>query len=181
MRVIAGSARGLMLKYPKGAEIRPTSDRVRESLFASLGPDVADCRFCDLYAGAGSVGIEALSRGAAGAVFVERNRRCLQALRTNLANTGLESKAVVIGADLPKSLPEVWQKLGPFDIMFADPPYSVEPVPLLKVAAQLMRQQDAVLILQCERHSAAETGELEQFKIQQFGATILLWYRWQQA
>ncbi len=176
MRVIAGSAKSIRLQYPKGEKIRPTPDRVRESLFASLGDQVVGSRFCDLYAGAGSVGIEALSRGAQSAVFVEKNSRCLEALRTNLANTHLAELATVFSGSLPKCFTEVWQKLAPFDIVFADPPYSVDIAPLLRIATKLIGAHDTLLIVQCDSRAAPEVAGLRQVRRQQFGGTVLLWY-----
>jgi len=177
VRVIAGSARGTKLLYPKGAVIRPTSERVRESLFASLGPDVVGSHFCDLYAGGGSVGIEALSRGAASVVFVGRNRKCLKALRHNLTNTGLADRAIVVETDLPGSLAEVWQNSGPFGIIFADPPYSTNATRLLEAAAKLtVHSPDTLFLLQCDRHDAVDVPEFRQVKAQEFGDTVVLWY-----
>ncbi len=177
MRVIAGSAGGLRLQYPRGADIRPTTDRVRESLFAGLGDEVTDQRFCDLYAGAGSVGIEALSRGAASAVFVDSDRRCIEALDRNLRHTHLADRATVIRANLPGCIERVWQNSGPFDIVFADPPYSVDAAPLMRMAAQLAAGREVLLILQCDCRAAAEVGGWRQVRRQEFGETCLLWYR----
>ena len=122
MRVIAGRLGGRTLKAPRGRETRPTSDRVREALFSALG-DVAGARVLDLYAGTGALGIEALSRGAARATFVESARPALAALRENLASLGLEGDARVVARSVTAcasggALP------GPFDLVLADPPYA---------------------------------------------------------
>lgn len=102
MRVVAGAARGRRLAAPPGAVTRPTPDRVREAVFNSLHSlgVLPGCRVLDLYAGTGAMGIEALSRGAAAAVFVERHPEALAALRANLAATGLEDRAAVVAADV---------------------------------------------------------------------------------
>src|ERR1035437_9252506 len=110
MRVIAGSAKSRKLTVPKGAEIRPTGDMVREALFASLADRTIDARFGDLYAGSGSVGIEALSRGAAHCVFIEKNPRCVEALRANLENTGLSERAEIVRGDCLKQIERVWRR-----------------------------------------------------------------------
>ena len=94
MRVIAGKARSLRLKSPEGMETRPTTDRIRETLFNMLRPYLADCRFLDLFSGSGAIGIEALSRGAKTCVFVEKNRRACACIRENLAFTGLKETDV---------------------------------------------------------------------------------------
>ena len=102
MRVVAGTARGRRLAAPPGAVTRPTPDRVREAVFNSLHSMgvLPGCRVLDLYAGTGAMGIEALSRGASAAVFVERHPEALAALRANLAATGLEDRAAVVAADV---------------------------------------------------------------------------------
>lgn len=106
MRVVAGAARGRKLTAPPGAVTRPTPDRVREAVFNSLNSlgVLPGCRVLDLYAGTGAMGIEALSRGAASAVFVERDPDALAALRANLAATGLEDRAAVVAADVDDCL-----------------------------------------------------------------------------
>ena len=96
MRVIAGTARRLPLKTPKGKETRPTTDRIKETLFNMLAPLVPGSRFLDLFAGSGQIGIEALSRGADYAVFVEQGREAAECIRENLAFTRLEPKARLI-------------------------------------------------------------------------------------
>jgi 16S rRNA (guanine966-N2)-methyltransferase len=124
MRVIAGTHRGRRLRGPLGAAVRPTSDRVREALFSILGPRVAGCRFLDLYAGTGAVGIEALSRGAAHVTSVETNREALALLRRNVADCGMADRVMVRGHTVQQFLrqPDRWN--GPYDVLFADPPYA---------------------------------------------------------
>lgn len=120
MRVVAGIARGRKLVAPKGDATRPTSDFVREAVFNSLQAhvDLDGATVLDLFAGTGALGIEALSRGAAHATFVEHGRHALFALRDNLASTGFTDRATVIVADATKAaLPAV-------DVAFADPPYA---------------------------------------------------------
>src|SRR5712691_9890461 len=99
MRVIAGEAKGRRLVWPKGAATRPATDRIRETLFALLEPLLPGARVLDLFAGAGTLGIEALSRGAARATFVERDPGALVALRANLETTGLAARATVVRSD----------------------------------------------------------------------------------
>ncbi len=125
MRVIAGSAGSLRLQYPRGADIRPTTDVVREALFASLGDRVCEARFADLYAGSGSVGIEALSRGAQTCVFVEKDPRCVQALAANLEHTRLRERGTVVRGGVERMWSATARRHGPFDIVFADPPYEL--------------------------------------------------------
>jgi 16S rRNA (guanine(966)-N(2))-methyltransferase RsmD len=121
MRVIAGEFRSRRLKSIPGAATRPTPDRLRETIFDILGPRVEGTTFVDAYAGTGAVGIEALSRGASHAYFLERNRKALDAIRENLASLGLESRATVVAGAALASLTRY--EVG---IVFLDPPYNLE-------------------------------------------------------
>lgn len=119
MRVIAGEAKGHILKPVPGKGTRPISDRVKESLFNVLGQRVVGCHFLDLFAGTGSVGIEALSQGAERAVFVERARAAVRVIRANLAHTGLAEWADVVHADVFAFIPRCEEQ---FDIIYVAPP-----------------------------------------------------------
>ncbi|TMM16222.1 MAG: 16S rRNA (guanine(966)-N(2))-methyltransferase RsmD [Actinobacteria bacterium] len=124
MRVIAGTLGGRRLKAPRGTTTRPTSDRVKEALFALLG-DIAGARVLDLFAGAGGLGIEALSRGAARAVFIERDQRALRALRENVRALGLgAARAEVRAGDVLALLRTARGRAETYDLVFIDPPYS---------------------------------------------------------
>lgn len=122
MRVIAGSARSMPLRTIKGMDVRPTTDRTKETLFNILQTRVPDCRFLDLFAGSGSIGIEALSRGAKHAVFVEKDRRVRKLIEENLVFTKLMDRARVISGDVSSVLPQL-EGGEPFDIIFMDPPF----------------------------------------------------------
>ena len=105
MRVIAGSARRLLLKTVDGLDTRPTTDRIKETLFNMLQPSIPDCMFLDLFSGSGAIGIEALSRGASLAVLVENNPKAVDCIRENLSRTKLEERGVVRGSESNNSLP----------------------------------------------------------------------------
>lgn len=120
MRVISGSAKGRRLKSLPGPGTRPITDRVKTALFDILGPAVAGARVLDLFAGTGSVGIEALSRGAAEAVFVEKDPRAIRVVRENLRETGLADRARVVRADVFAFLRS--EPLNPFDLIYIAPP-----------------------------------------------------------
>ena len=124
MRVIAGSARSLRLKTLDGMETRPTTDRIKETLFNIIGPSVYDSVFLDLFSGSGGIGIEALSRGAREAFFVEKNPKAMACIRENLKFTRLESRAVTITRDVMDALYRLEGEV--FDIIFMDPPYDRE-------------------------------------------------------
>ncbi len=125
MRIIAGEARGRRLKAPDTRGTRPATDRVREAVFSSLGSLVSGARVADVYAGSGSFGLEALSRGAGSAVFVEKGRRALEALQANVRTVGL-------GGKVEASEVRRWLSSGPgpFDLVFIDPPWDLPTVAL---------------------------------------------------
>jgi 16S rRNA (guanine(966)-N(2))-methyltransferase RsmD len=123
MRIIAGSFRSRTLDAPPGYETRPTSDRLRETLFNVLAPRVEGARFLDLYAGSGAVGIEALSRGAAQVEFVEKAPGALKALRANLAKLGITSNFQIDSGSVAGALRRLNKARGVFDLIFLDPPY----------------------------------------------------------
>lgn len=125
MRVIAGSARRLQLKTLEGIETRPTTDRIKETLFNMLSPYVYDCVFLDLFAGSGGIGIEALSRGAMEAVFVEKNPRAMQCVKDNLSHTHLKRKGMTMTMDVMTALYKL-EGEKKFDYIFMDPPYGQE-------------------------------------------------------
>ena len=130
MRIIAGLARGLPLAVPRGDATRPTSDRVREAIFSSLGARVPDAVVLDLFAGTGALGLEALSRGAQSAVFVERARAALDCLAKNLAGLKPAPVAQVVRGEVLRELPHL---TGPFTLIFADPPYGTDCGPVLEM------------------------------------------------
>jgi 16S rRNA (guanine966-N2)-methyltransferase len=135
VRIVAGLAKGRRLAAPAGST-RPTSDRAREALFSSLGHllDLEGVRALDLFAGTGAVGLEALSRGAAEAVFVESDRRAVDVLRRNIETVGLPG-ATVVGRPVRKVLNEPPRQ--PFEFVFADPPYDIDEAELADVLAGL--------------------------------------------
>ncbi len=128
MQVIAGSARGVPLRVPPGERVRPTSGRVRTSLFSILGSAVEGARVADLFAGSGALGIEALSRGAALCCFVENARPALAALADNLARTRLADRAEVLREDAFDAIPSL-EARGPFELVLLDPPYRLVSAP----------------------------------------------------
>jgi 16S rRNA (guanine966-N2)-methyltransferase len=136
VRVIAGTAKGRRLRA--AGVTRPTADFVKEALFSSLGPRVPCAAVLDLWAGSGSLGIEALSRGAASATFVERDPRALAAIRQNLATTGLSERARVVEGTVERFLASAGGDR--YDVVLADPPYADDPLEVL-----LMLGRSAVL------------------------------------
>ena len=155
MRVIAGSARRLVLKTPAGYETRPTTDKVKETLFNILMPYIySDTVFLDLYSGSGAIGIEALSRGAGKAVFIERNREALACINENLKTTRLAEKAQVINSDVMSALYRLDGKES-FDIIFMDPPYDngYERMVLEYLSSSRLAKKDAVIVIEASNET----------------------------
>ncbi len=172
MRVIAGSARGVRLRAPKGRETRPITDRVKETLFGILGERVPESRVLDLYAGSGAIGVEALSRGAASADFVEQGRTALEAIRANLATTGTQRDARVHAADVDAFLGSTTD--GPWDLVVLDPPYEVRAIvaPLTAVVPHLSPGA-VVIVKHFWRTDVPPIDRLAPWRQRRFGETML--------
>ena len=146
MRIIAGEHRGRRIAAPPGLETRPMLDRVREAMFSTLGRRVPGADVLDLFAGSGSLGLEALSRGARSARMIEKDRKALAILGRNVANLGMEDRAAVVRGDALR--PELWRAMpagDPPDLVFLDPPYRLVEDPnlrseLLARAGELLRE-----------------------------------------
>lgn len=123
LRIIAGRWRGRRIRFPTGTTIRPTPDRVRETLFNWLAPHIREAHVADLFAGSGALGLEALSRGAASALFVERDARCVDALRAHCTEFGAAGHEIVRGDALTSLRTTRGKTRAPFDIVFVDPPF----------------------------------------------------------
>lgn len=149
MRVIAGSAKRLQLKTLDGLDTRPTTDRIKETLFNMLQPMLYDCEFLDLFSGSGGIGIEALSRGAKEAVFVEKNPRAMEYIKENLSYTKLDAQAVTMATDVLSALHRM-EGSKKFDIIFMDPPYNqeLEKQVLTFLATSNLLKDDALIIVE---------------------------------
>ena len=178
MRVIAGSAKSVPLRFPRGARIRPTTDAMREALFSSLRDRTEGARFADVYAGCGSVGIEALSRGAASCLFVEADRRCAAALEANLSLTGLAGGARVAIGRAERLWLALVEAHGPFDAVFADPPYDLrgfsEFAERLVVGREGVAPGGIVVVQYAARLGLP--GLPEPTKLKRFGDSEILFY-----
>jgi len=123
MRIVAGKAKGRKLLVPKGNDVRPTADRVREALFSSLGTKIIDTFVLDLFAGSGALGLESLSRGAKGAIFVEKSRNTAKIIRRNIIECNFVETSSLIETDAIKALKKLETDNMVFDVVFLDPPY----------------------------------------------------------
>jgi 16S rRNA (guanine(966)-N(2))-methyltransferase RsmD len=184
MRITGGLHRSRTLEAPRGDATRPTSDRVREALFAILGGRLDGARVLDLYAGTGALAFEALSRGAATALLVESARPPLQAIQTNARALGLERLIKVVPTTVERAASLV-ERASPFDVVFADPPYSaVTDGDAVRAIAKLLEgpvallSDDACIVLE---HSKADTApELPKVSLtetRRYGDTCLSFYR----
>lgn len=175
MRVVAGAAKGRRLTAPDGADVRPTADRAKEALFASLQPLLPGARVLDLYAGSGALGLEALSRGAATVTFVERDHRALAALRRNVEVVALPGTTVV-AAPVARALaaPVAGE---PFDLVLADPPYHTPKAQVAELLAALVDHLAPAATVVLERSardgSPSWPAPLEPGEPRRYGDTVM--------
>jgi 16S rRNA (guanine966-N2)-methyltransferase len=186
MRVIAGTYRSRILKSLKGLALRPTSDRLRETLFNVLGPTVSGARFLDLFAGTGAVGIEAISRGASEVVFIENHAPAAALIRKNLDSLGVRSGATVLGVDALRGLETLvaGRKGGgsPFDFVFLDPPYAAteEYTRVLRFLGSAPFLAPGCTVIAEHRHNfelPARAGALARYRVLKQGDVALSFYR----
>ncbi|MDE6312382.1 MAG: 16S rRNA (guanine(966)-N(2))-methyltransferase RsmD [Lachnospiraceae bacterium] len=149
MRVIAGTARRLQLKTIEGKDTRPTTDRIKETLFNILQPELLDCTFLDLFSGSGGIGIEALSRGARRAYFVEQNSKAMECIKDNLKFTRLMDKAELLMTDALSALRRLEGQKA-MDMIFMDPPYGqeLEQQVLRYLKDSSLADQDTLIIIE---------------------------------
>ncbi len=172
MRIIAGKLRSRTLDCPSRG-VRPTTDRVKESVFATLGPDLLDAEILDLFSGSGNLGIEALSRGAAHATFIEKNHICAKVIKQNIQKLDLQDQAEVIIRD---ALDYSRTTSARFDIIFVDPPYNKGLASqTARLVYNLLNEEGMAVI----EHSPAETIDvpgMEPWKVRCYGETVITYY-----
>lgn len=182
MRIIAGSAKGRVLRSLKGRALRPTAERVRESLFATLADLVDGARFLDLFAGAGSVGLEALSRNAAHATFVEAHRPAGRVIEENSRRCGFADRVRVIIAPVGRGLAVLRRERASFDIVFADPPYESGEVggvlARLSQSPEMLAGDSVIVIQRSRREDPGErAGPFERMRSTSYGETVVDMFR----
>lgn len=154
MRVIAGSARSLPLKTPEGMDTRPTTDRIKETLFNVLQPDIPGCVFIDLFSGSGGIGIEAISRGATKAYFVELAPKAISCIQQNLSFTKFTDRGIVLKQDVLAALSGIREEQ--VDIIFMDPPYNQEHekrvLNLLRTLSYVT--EDTLIVVEADLHTS---------------------------
>jgi len=182
MRVIAGTYRSRVLKSLKGLALRPTSDRLRETLFNMLGSGISGSRFLDVFAGTGAVGIEALSRGATQATFIENHAPSAALIRKNLASLEISSAANVICADALKGLIAIKAAAHQYDYIFIDPPYAATEdysrVMKHVAASNILATGGIVIVEHRKTFNIAESfGSLKHVRLLRQGDAALSFYR----
>jgi len=181
MRVIAGSLKGRRLKPPTWDGLRPTSDKLRETLFNILAPRIAGARLLDGYAGTGAIGIEAISRGAGSVTFVESDRRACALIEENLADCGVKDGYAIIRATVERAIDQLdAAAFGPyeqFDIVWLDPPYDEQPDAVVQAAGVLIAAGGLLVLEHARRRRAAETaGRLGRVRQVTSGDSTLSFY-----
>ncbi|MBN1382732.1 MAG: 16S rRNA (guanine(966)-N(2))-methyltransferase RsmD [Deltaproteobacteria bacterium] len=175
MRIIGGEAKGRRLGLPKDCRIRPTSDRIKEALFNLLYP-VSGKSFLDLYAGSGSVGLEALSQDAAKVVFVEKNPVLIHLIKKYLRECGFKDRYAVLAVDVRQGIKLLESRPERFDIVFADPPYEKDLIDrtIEWIGTSRLVAEDGVAVIQhSTREGIHDSGVFELFDQRRYGDTIL--------
>ena len=170
MRIIAGERKGHTIWAPKGLETRPTSDRVRENVFNIVAPWVEDARVLDLYAGSGAMGLEALSRGAKGVVFVEAEPEAVRAIEGNLDKLRLTG-ATIIRRDAVTALAQEVTAGRKYDLVLADPPYAMTDYSALARYLPAVLGHDGLLVLESAARTEPELPGLEVRTTRKYGST----------
>lgn len=167
MRVIAGTARRLPLKTVSGLDTRPTIDKIKETLFNIIAPYVPGSSFLDLFCGSGSIGIEALSRGASRCVFVDNSAAAVNCVKENLAFTRLGDNATVLRKNVLGAINELRLRNDFFDIVYMDPPYfeGLEEETLKALASAGIIGEDTIVIIEADKHNGLDFIDESPFEI----------------
>lgn len=181
MRIIAGAYKGRRLKTLEGTQVRPTSDRLRETLFNIIAPRIEGARFADLCAGSGAIGIEALSRGAEHVTFVESSLKAARIISENLKHCGIESRYKVINRDAIRAMKNFASENARFDIVYFDPPYDsalYSPV-MWQIANNNLLAEDGVVIVEHRRQTPLlpNYDRLRPYRQVAQGESLLTFYK----
>ena len=159
MRIISGTSKGRKLVTPRSQSLRPTSDRVKESMFNILQDDIVGKVVLDLFAGTGNLGIEALSRGAKKTIFVEKGRQALRLIQRNLTQFGLEERSEILPKDANRAIGILKQKGESFDLILMDPPYQKGLIQktLMTLNSHQIYHKDSILVIEHNRREPLST------------------------
>ena len=177
MRIISGTSGGKKLRPLRGQSIRPTSDRVKESIFNILGEEVDGKHILDLFAGTGNLGIESLSRGATRAVFVEKEKSAIDLIKKNLSHCGFDDRGHVITGEVERAIRHLHRKGEVFDFIFMDPPYrrGLVQKTLELLEAQPLHHEDSILVIEHDRREPLSES-MEKWVLlrkRRFGDTVV--------
>ena len=180
MRIIAGTAKGIRLKTPKGMKTRPTADRVKESVFGILAARPLDAEVLDLVAGTGNLGLEALSRGASSAMLVDKNSQSIKIMMENAILTDLAGMAVICREDVLQALRRLDGEGKSFDLIFCDPPYNLGLAPKVLQALETggVMRDGGVLVLEHSRHEKLPDGlkRIVAYRSEFYGETVVSFF-----
>lgn len=183
MRIISGSARGTQIEAPAGLDTRPVTDKIRQSLFNIWQFGMPDARFLDLFSGSGSMGLEALSRGARSVVMVEKAKPAADVIRRNLKTCHFENRsAEILQKDVFAALEKLKQENRKFDYIYADPPYTVDSIfhPVMEALGDAaLLAEDGVVCIRTRKEKKMEDtyGSLEKFREKTWGISTAHFYR----
>lgn len=181
MRVISGKVRGLKLNAPKNDDVRPTTDRVKESLFNMINSYMMDSDILDLFAGTGSLGIECLSRGANKCVFVDKSKESINIVKSNIKKARVENESIVLNLDFKSAISSLALKKEKFDVIFMDPPYykNMFNDALLAVDEKELLKEDGIIVVE---HDTVDKfpdnmGRLYKSREKKYGNTTITFYK----
>ncbi|MDR1700374.1 MAG: 16S rRNA (guanine(966)-N(2))-methyltransferase RsmD [Lachnoclostridium sp.] len=182
MRVIAGEARRIPLICPSGKDIRPTTDRIKETLFNIIQHEVPGSEFLDLFSGSGAIGIEAISRGAKSATFVEMAQGSIDCIEKNLEKTKLSSKSVLLPVEVTYGIKKLESKGAKFDIVFMDPPYDKgwEEKILYLLSESSILHDDSIIVIETSRKGELDFIDFdryEQIQVKEYKTTRLVFLK----
>ena len=181
MRVISGKARGLKLDTPKNQDVRPTTDRVKESLFNMISSYIMDSNILDLFAGTGSLGIECLSRGAKNCVFVDKSKDSINIVRSNVKKARVENESTILNVDFKDAVKKLSTQNQKFDVIFMDPPYYENMfIECLKSIDEFnLLDEDGIIVVEHDTKDLFEDsiGRLNKSREKKYGNTTLTFYK----
>ena len=183
MRIISGSARGLKLKPPTNMDVRPTTDRVKESLFNIINFQLRDSNILDLFSGTGSLGIECLSRGAKKCIFVDNSRDSVEIIKHNLKISKFESVSEVLTSGAVAAVNKISTGREKFDIIFMDPPYLKDFVTptLEKISESNILQEDGMIIIEHDYKDEItdRVGNIVKYREKKYGKIMISFFKWE--
>lgn len=181
LRVISGKARGLKLDSPKNQDVRPTTDRVKESLFNIINPYIRESNILDLFAGTGSLGIECLSRGAKNCVFVDKSKDSINIIKSNVKKARVENESTILNVDFKDAVKRLSNQNQKFDVIFMDPPYYENMfIECLKIIDELnLLYEDGIIVVEHDTKDLFDEsiGNLVKSRDKKYGNTTLTFYK----